>query len=262
LVPGGSFKMGDSTGSGNKDNGDNDETPEHLVVVKSFWISKFELTQKEWIEIMDDNPSINKGSTYPVEKISWYDAVDYCNKKSKKEGLKPYYKISKFKKDPKNTNEYDDIKWKVTLNKNGNGFRLPTEEEWEYAARYIDGKNWTPGSHFSGAVKSYLNEEENDKYAWYSANSDGSTHEVGTKEANKLGIFDMSGNVWEWCWSAFLRYPGNTDKIDIYNKNFHVLRGGAWDYDDKYCRVTNRTGHGSNLRSGHYGMRLVLDVLK
>src|SRR4030042_5387633 len=98
LVPGGSFKTGDSTGSGKRDNEDNDETPEHLVVVKSFWISKYELTQQEWIEVMDDNPSINKGSKYPVEKISWYDAVEYCNKKSKAEGLKPYYKISKLKK--------------------------------------------------------------------------------------------------------------------------------------------------------------------
>jgi len=261
LVHGGSFKMGDSSDSGKKDNGDNDETPENLVVVKSFWISKYELTQKEWLEITNDNPSINKGSKLPVEKISWYDAVEYCNKKSKFEGLTPCYKISKFKKDPKNTNEFDDVKWVVRLNKKGNGYRLPTEEEWEYAARYIDGKIWTPGSNFSGAAKSYMHADENNKVAWYSANSEGSTHEIGSKDPNKLDIYDMSGNVWEWCWSTFDRYPRNTDKVDIYNKNFHVLRGGAWDYDDKYCRVTNRTGHGSNLRSGHYGVRLVRDAL-
>lgn len=262
FVPGGYFNMGDELDFNRQENGNNDEHPVHTVYVKSFWICKHEVTQKEWQEIMGYNNSKFKGDNLPVEMVSWYEAIEYCNKRSIKEGRKPYYVINKKKKDKTNNNKYDQIKWTVKINKNSNGYRLPTEAEWEYAARYIDGKNWTPSDHFSGARDNIYNLKENDRVAWYSANSNNSTHPVCTKEPNALKIHDMSGNVWEWCFDGYLRYPGNNDKSEYYNKSYKVLRGGAFKYDDIYCRVTNRTGHGAHLRSDHYGLRVVLSEMK
>lgn len=260
FVQGGTFLMGDELNANKRDTPDNDERPVHSVSVNSFWIYKHEVTQKEWFDIMGYNNSKFKNENNPVEMISWYEAVEFCNKLSKKEGLKPYYKINKHKKDPENSNKYDKIKWIVTINKNANGYRLPTEKEWEYAARYIDGKNWTPSDHFSGAKANIHNQKENNRVAWYSANSDYTTHPVMTKEPNSLGIYDMSGNVWEWCYDGYLRYPGNNDKSDYYSNSYKVLRGGAFGYDDIHCRVTNRTGHGAHMKSDHYGVRLVRDL--
>ncbi|MBN2533092.1 MAG: SUMF1/EgtB/PvdO family nonheme iron enzyme [Spirochaetales bacterium] len=224
LVKGGTFKSTETNYSGT------------IITISDFYISKYEITQKEWIEVMRSNPSEFKGDNLPVEMVSWYDCVEYCNKRSIKEGLKPYYNIDKNKKDPNNKSDIDDIKWMVTINKGANGYRLPTEAQWEYASS---------GGRES---KSYLYSGSNnaDDVAWYWENSGdkpltgywnfemiennhNKTKPVGLKIPNELGLYDMSGNVREWCWDWYGDWLSN--KIDpggSVSGTDRVWKGGGW----------------------------------
>lgn len=173
-----------------------------------FYISKYLVTQKEWKEIMGNNPSYFTGDNLPVEQVSWYDVIEYCNKRSEKEGLE---KVYTYRKTKDNKNKLEDVK----MNEKAIGYRLPTSKEWEYAAR---GGNKSKGYKYSGS-------DNIDEVAWYDGNSGHKTHKVGTKKPNELDIYDMSGNVCEWC-------------LDIYNSSYRFIRGGSWyDYSD-YCRVS------------------------
>jgi len=215
FVEGGTSQMGS-----NSSDADYDEQPVHTVTIDDFYIGKYEVTQKEWREVMGNNPSIFKGDNRPVENVSWYDAVEFCNKMSELEGLEQCY-----------SGWGDNIKCDFTKN----GYRLPTEAEWEYAAR---GGNKSRG--YKYAVSSNLAE-----VAWYDDNSGNTTHPVGQKQPNELGIYDMSGNVWEWCWDW---YDGNYYKNSPRNNpqgpksgNSSVLRGSSWSSNVNSCRVASRT---------------------
>lgn len=221
-----------------------------------FNIGKYEVTQKEWMEVMGSNPSKFKGDSLPVEMVSWYDCVEYCNNRSIKEGLKLYYTIDKNKKDPDNTCEIDSIKWTVTINAGANGYRLPTEAEWEYAA---GGGRKSKSFTYSGSNN--INE-----VAWYWRNSGDSiligdwnwakieknnnkTKPFGIKKPNEIGIYDMSGNVREWCdeW-----YVGYEIKIGIYR----AQRGGGWIGVEDRCESSNRHSFEANGKGPDQGFRL------
>jgi hypothetical protein len=180
LVPPGTFSVGSN-------NGDRYERPIHQVTIsQGFSMSDHEVTQKEWTEIMGTNPSNFKGDTLPVGYVSWYDALEYCNRRSVKEGLTPVYSGS---------GDY------ITCNFKTNGYRLPTEAEWEWAAK---------GGGKEFMVYEYSGSNNVDAVAWYGGNSGGRSHPVGQKQPNSLGIYDMSGNVWEWCWDWYGGYSSGS----------------------------------------------------
>jgi len=168
-VEGGTFKR--FTLNGNK------QIYQHIVEVDSFWIGKYEITQAQWALVMSDNPSREKGANRPVSAVSWFDAVEFCNRLSQKANLSPVYMI-----------RGDEVTCDLTKN----GYRLPTEAEWEFAAR---GGNLSLGYKYAGS----------DNYREVSRVSD-EIHDVGGKNPNELGLYDMSGNVAEWCWDL---YDGN-----------------------------------------------------
>jgi len=193
---------------------------------ESFYISKYLVNQELYSEIMKKNPSHFQGDNRqqcPVENVSWYDAVEFCNKLSEKYNLEKYYNI---------------VEKDVTFNVGANGFRLPVETEWEYAARGgIEGKD----NQYAGCNT----DEELKYYAWYGINSDNKTHPVGQWKSNELGLCDMSGNVWEWC--EDLRSGG---------ARYRVLRGGSWNYGAKDCRVWYWFSDGPGNRDYNIGFRL------
>lgn len=225
-VEGGTFQMGSNSG-------DSDEKPVHSVTVSSFYIGKYEVTQKQWTEVMGSNPADFKGDNRPVESISWYQAVEFCNKLSQKEGLTPAYTIN-----GRN----------VTCNWNANGYRLPTEAEWEFAAR---GGNKSKGFTYAGS-------NNIDEVAWYDSNSGSKTQAVGTKKANELGLYDMSGNVWEWCWDWYGSYSsGAKTNPRGPSGSYRVLRGGSWYSSALYCRSAFRDGGGPDDGHDNSGFRLL-----
>ncbi|GHU49969.1 hypothetical protein FACS1894200_09180 [Spirochaetia bacterium] len=199
LVPAGTFQMGGTMYD--------DEKPVHQVTIsKPFYMGKYEVTQKEWVEVMGSNPSNWKGDNLPVEQVSWNDVIDYCNKRSVKEGLTPAYRNSG---------------GTITCDWNANGYRLPTEAEWEWAAK---------GGGKDGLVYEYAGSNNAGTVAWYEGNSGGRTHDVGTKAPNSLGLYDMSGNVGEWCWDWYGGYSSanQTDPRGAASGSYRVLRGGSW----------------------------------
>jgi formylglycine-generating enzyme required for sulfatase activity len=219
FVKGGTFQMGS--------NESDDEKPIHSVTVNDFYIGKYEVTQKEWRAIMGTNPSHFKDcDSCPVEKVSWNDVQEYIKK----------------------------------LNaKTGRNYRLPTEAEWEYAAR---GGNQSKGYAYSGS-------NTIDNVAWYGENSYdlGSEHKnygtnpVGQKSPNELGIYDMSGNVYEWCtdWygSDYYKNSSSNNPKGANSGTYRVLRGGAWNYTPAICRIAFRFNYAPTIRSNYIGFRVV-----
>jgi formylglycine-generating enzyme required for sulfatase activity len=228
------------------------------------------VTQKEWQEVMGGNPSAFPDDDGPVEMVSWYDAVEYCNRRSLREGLQPCYTIVKDHADPENHTVVDDVKWTVTRNAGANGYRLPTEAEWEYAA----------GGGRQGAGHTYSGSDDIGGVAWFWQNAGDTfldapwnwhrieqnhnrTHRVGAKAPNELGLFDMSGNVREWCWD----WLGDLDAhgagpAGSSAETGRVWRGGGWIGGDFCCAVTFRAGHDANGKGPDQGFRLCRDTEK
>ncbi len=232
-LPGGRFKMGDEN--------EVDAIP-HEVVVSSFYIDKYPVTQEEYKRVMEKNPSRWKAAKNPVEQVRWSDAVRYCNARSRLEKLQPCYDLQT---------------WQCDFN--ANGYRLPTEAEWEYACRA-----GTKTAYFFGNAPLKLKD-----YAWFDENSGAKPRPVAQKQPNPWGLYDMYGNVWEWCHDFY--------QVDYYQESpeenpkgpktgeTKVVRGGAWKFSADSCR----SGYRYNEAPGYadvcfgydiYGFRCVRNV--
>ena len=271
-VAGGTFTMGSPDTEVNRDS---DET-QWQITLTGFSMGKYEVTQEQYETVMESLPSsltgdtYGKGDNYPVYYVSWYDALVFCNKLSVLEGLTPAYRIDG-ETDPDEwgtvpTSWDADSPWNsVEIVAGSTGYRLPTEAQWEYAAR---------GGQSANGYKIYSGSDTIDDVAWYSGNNGSSgeptygTKEVGTKNPNELGIYDMSGNVWEWCWDWYGAYPttstpAETDPVGASSGSFRVFRGGDWSNPALYARSASRVNgrdpdnDGPSDRSGALGFRLL-----
>ncbi|HOH79610.1 MAG: SUMF1/EgtB/PvdO family nonheme iron enzyme [Candidatus Cloacimonetes bacterium] len=245
-VEGGSFTMGDTSGKYPRD-----ERPHHTVNLSPFYIGKHEVTQQLFKEVMGYNASYFCYPDNPVEMISWYEAIEFCNKLSVREGLQPVYTIDKGKKDSNNYQPDDDLKWTVTYDQFALGYRLPTEAEWEFAAR--------GGIYGRGFL--YAGSNNPKSYGWYNA-YDGSyvysTYQVGSFNPNEIGLYDMSGNVYEWCWDWFGDYSAmeQNNPSGARAGSFRIVRGGSF-YSDAYrLRLSQRGYDKPNRYYNVIGMRL------
>ena len=230
-IPPGQFVMGSPTEETGRDP---DESPQTRVIIPSgFWMGKWEVTQRDYYKVTGLNPSNETGdANRPVERVSWFEAMEYCKKLTttcESQGQLP----------------------------EGFVYRLPTEAEWEYACR-------------AGATTRFnYGEDKNalqlSDYAWFSRNSDSMTHPVGTRRPNHWGLFDMQGNVWEWCldrWEDSLPGGTLTNSARMASGSLRVARGGSWLYDAKACRSANRDEYSPWNRCSDIGFRVVLSPLQ
>lgn len=225
FVKGGSMYLGCTSGSGSCES---DESPSHNVTLSDYYMGETEVTQALWKAVMgyNNNPSNWQGDRLPVEKVSWTDCDEFVSRLNS---------------------------LLAAQLPQGYRFALPSEAQWEYAAR---GGQKSSGSMYAGSGNVGF-------VAWYYDNSGSRTHEVKLKAPNELGLYDMSGNVWEWCedWYSSSWYSDNrnwTDPVNTYVGSGRVLRGGGWDYYASSCRVANRASNSPSSRSNFHGFRLAL----
>ena len=202
-----------------------------VEISRSFLIDRYLITQEDYVEVMGRNPSQFVGARLPVDSISWLDAITFCNRLSELSGLEAAYHV---------------IGKEAMVDFGTNGYRLPTEAEWEYCCRGGDQEDRY------GPI---------DDVAWYNGNSDGKTHEVGKKAANAFGLYDMLGNVWEWCNDWYQRHYPKERQVDYVGPESgfeRVLRGGSWSDVPDCIRSSFRNMSSALSSESRHGMRVVL----
>ena len=244
------FDMGSPDGVGNAD-----ERPARRVILTCVYVGIYPVTQAQYLLVTGESPSQFAGGDLPVEQVSWYDAVEFCNELSLIEGFAPAYRIDKDNPDPDNLNDNDSLKWTITVSDGADGYRLPTEAEWEYACR---------------AGTTTLYNTGNDTISASEANFGGSlggTTAAGSYSPNSKGLYDMHGNVWEWCgdWydeNCYANIPGpvGNPQGPAAGEN-RVIRGGAWDSPAEDIRSASRgSGRPDYAGSNNTGFRVVRPV--
>ena len=227
-IPAGSFMMGSPSSESGRGK---DEDQHRILLNHDFLLAATEVTQAQYEAVMGKNPSRYKGPERPVERVSWFDAVDFCNKLSEKEGLTPVYRVKE-----------KSVAWI----RGADGYRLPTEAEWEYACRATTRERF---------------HSDNDKsdlglWSWFYSNSRKKTHLVGEKLPNAWGLYDMHGNVWEWCWDWYGLYTAEkADPTGQTNGANRVRRGGGWDCGPLDCRSANRSRGYADINHSTNGFR-------
>ena len=232
-----------------------DELPVHPVVVKQFFLSKYEITQSQWATVMPNDSlvwTVGLGASFPAYQVSWYDALTFCNRLSIREGFTPCYYA-----DPDYETVFDslvgrhDVYVDVYWNTHANGYRLPTEAEWEFAAR---GGNQSKNFPFSG------HEQVNEVAVFANNNPAKKCQRVGTHWPNELGFYDMSGNEWEWVWDSYdqdyYSQSPSCQPIGPLWGEYKVCRGGNWRGSTAYARVANRIGLYPGIRTYNIGFRI------
>lgn len=238
-VPAGSFFIGNT---------------DHEIHLRAFCLAKYPVTQALWLAVMGgENPARFIGENRPVEQVSWYDAAVFCNALNALCGHQPrYFQDAAFRKALDGQKAVTNSK-AVFLAPIEPGYRLPSEAEWEYAA--IGAQKKTAYDYAGGNTL--------DELGWYRGNSHGQTQPVGLKLPNELGLYDLSGNVWEWCED---QYQGDGHKIpndghpwlkEISGAN-RVLRGGNWDFTERYCNPSDRFNNPPLFNNDFFGFRVVL----
>ena len=259
-IPAGTFTMGslESEPSRNSER----ETQHQVTLTNGFYMGKYQVTQEQYQTVMGTNPSYFHGGSgrepasgevqgkRPVERVSWYDAIVFCNRLSIMEGLSPAYNMNS----STNPDSWGTVPtssnstWNaVTIVSGSNGYRLPTEAQWEYACRAGTTTAYNTGASIS------------DNTGWYSSNSNSMTHEVGKKPANTWGLYDMHGNVWEWCFDWYGTYASGaqTDPTGASSGTYRVIRGGGWYNSAGPLRSANRSSYYPDFRGDYIGFRLV-----
>ena len=254
FIKGGTFKMGSPA----SENWRGDDETQHEITVSDFYISSHEITQAEYKSIMNNNPSNFKGDDLPVENVSWLDAVNYCNARSIKENLTPVYKI-----------EGNKIIW----NTDSDGYRLPTEAEWEYACRAGTVTPFNTENSISANEANYYGHypyeiEEN----YFSHNKlttkpgiyRAETIKTGSFNPNKFGLYDMHGNISEWCWDIYAPYDLKVVKNPVgpSNGTRRINRGGAWNDFAKNLRSAYRAATPQDNKSFNIGFRIARGAIK